>query len=65
MSAAEKSGHFTRPSTFSVAFAEEKAWVGFYKRIGDPAVAEEVIQRGSHELSIAKPDLPTTDSSSN
>jgi hypothetical protein len=43
MSAAERSGYFTRPSRTSVAYAEETAWVGFYKRIGDPAVAEEVI----------------------
>jgi hypothetical protein len=44
MSAAEKSGYFTRPSKASVVFAEEKAWVGFYDRIADSAVAEEVIQ---------------------
>lgn len=44
MSAAEKSGYFTRPSKSSVAFAEETAWVDFYKRIGDPAVAKEVIE---------------------
>ena len=44
MSAAERSGYFTRPSKASVAFAEEKAWIGFYNRIADSAVAEEVIQ---------------------
>jgi hypothetical protein len=44
MSAAERNGYFTRPSKSSVACAEETAWVGFYKRIGDPAVAEEVIK---------------------
>ena len=44
MSAAERSGYFTRPSKASVAFAEERAWIGFYHRIGDSAVAEEVIQ---------------------
>ena len=44
MSAAERSGYFTRPSKASVAFAEERAWIGFYNRIADSAVAEEVIQ---------------------
>src|ERR1700674_5995050 len=54
MSAAERSGYFTRPSQASVAFAEEKAWVGFYNRIGDPAVAEEVIQYLDADLDIKR-----------
>jgi hypothetical protein len=38
------SSYFTRPSKASFEFEEERAWVGFYRRIADSAVAEEVIQ---------------------
>ena len=34
----------TRPYRTSVALEEEKLWVGFYRRVGDPAIAAEVIQ---------------------
>src|SRR5438552_3298314 len=34
----------TRPYRTSVALEEEKAWVGFYSRVGNPAIAAEVIQ---------------------
>ena len=34
----------TRPSCTSVALEEERVWVGFYRRVGNPAIAAEVIQ---------------------
>ena len=34
----------TRPYRTSVAFEEERLWVGFYRRVGNPAIAAEVIQ---------------------
>jgi hypothetical protein len=34
----------TRPYCTSVALEEERVWVGFYRRVGDPAIAAEVIQ---------------------
>lgn len=34
----------TRPYRTSVALEEEKLWVGFYRRVGNPAIAAEVIQ---------------------
>ncbi|GIK76259.1 MAG: hypothetical protein BroJett021_52470 [Chloroflexota bacterium] len=33
-----------RPYCSSVALEEEKAWVAFYRRLADPAIAAEVIQ---------------------
>ncbi len=40
----EKSPRHARPNRTSVAFEEEKAWISFYRGVGDPAVAAEVIQ---------------------
>ena len=34
----------TRPYCTSVALEEEKVWIGFYRRVGNPAIAAEVIQ---------------------
>lgn len=34
----------TRPYCTSVALEEERVWIGFYRRVGDPAIAAEVIQ---------------------
>ena len=34
----------TRPYRTSVALEEEKVWVGFYRRVANPAIAAEVIQ---------------------
>lgn len=34
----------TRPYYTSVALEEERVWVGFYRRVGNPAIAAEVIQ---------------------
>ena len=34
----------TRPYRTSVALEEERVWVGFYRRVGNPAIAAEVIQ---------------------
>jgi len=34
----------TRPYCTSVALEEERVWVGFYHRVGNPAIAAEVIQ---------------------
>src|SRR6266540_5524001 len=34
----------TRPYRTSVALEEEKIWVGFYRCVGNPAIAAEVIQ---------------------
>ena len=34
----------TRPYRTSVALEEERLWVGFYRRVGNPAIAAEVIQ---------------------
>ena len=33
-----------RPYCTSVALEEERVWVGFYRRVGNPAIAAEVIQ---------------------
>ena len=35
-----------RKKRFGVDYAEEKAWVGFYRRVGDPVIAAEIL----HEL---------------
>jgi len=40
----ETSSRF-RSRRFRVDHAEEQAWVGFYKRVGNPAVATEVMQQ--------------------
>lgn len=40
----ESSNRF-RSRRFRVNHAEEQAWVGFYKRVGNPVVAAEVIQQ--------------------
>jgi hypothetical protein len=34
----------TRPYRTSVALEEERLWVGFYRRVANPAIASEVIQ---------------------
>ena len=34
----------TRPYRTSVALEEERLWVGFYRRVANPAIAAEVIQ---------------------
>ena len=34
----------TRPYCTSVALEEERVWVGFYRRVGNPAIAAEVIR---------------------
>ena len=34
----------TRPYCTSVALEEERVWIGFYRRVGNPAIAAEVIQ---------------------
>ena len=34
----------TRPHCTSVALEEERVWVGFYRRVANPAIAAEVIQ---------------------
>src|ERR1700675_5006996 len=34
----------TRPYCTSIALEEERVWVGFYRRVGNPAIAAEVIQ---------------------
>src|SRR5690349_1533800 len=34
----------TRPYCTSVALEEERVWVGFYRRVGNPALAAEVIR---------------------
>ena len=34
----------TRPYRSSVALEEERIWIGFYRRVGNPAIAAEVIQ---------------------
>ena len=34
----------TRPYRTSVALEEERLWVGLYRRVGNPAIAAEVIQ---------------------
>jgi len=34
----------TRPFRTSVALEEERLWVGFYRRVDNPAIAAEVIQ---------------------
>jgi hypothetical protein len=34
----------TRPYRTSVALEEERPWVGFYRRVANPAIAAEVIQ---------------------
>jgi hypothetical protein len=36
--------HITRPYRTSVALEEERLWVGFYRRVANPAIAAEVIQ---------------------
>src|SRR5205807_657723 len=35
----------TRPYRTSVALEEERLWVGFYRRVDNPAIAAEVIQQ--------------------
>lgn len=35
-----------RKKRFGVDYAEEKAWIGFYRRVGDPVIAAEIL----HEL---------------
>ncbi len=40
----EKNYRTPRPRRTSVAFEEEKAWIAFYRRAGDPAIAAELIQ---------------------
>lgn len=44
MSHQERNSRTDRPNRASVAFVEEQAWVGFYKRINDPAVAAEILE---------------------
>src|SRR5438309_4410687 len=34
----------TRPYRTSVALEEERLWVGFYRRVANPAIAAEVLQ---------------------
>ncbi len=34
----------TRPYRTSVALEEERVWIGFYRRVGNPAIAAEVIR---------------------
>lgn len=33
------------PRRSSVALEEDKAWIGFYRRTGDPAIAAEILQQ--------------------
>src|SRR5437660_4512271 len=33
-----------RPYRSSVAVEEERVWIAFYRRVGDPAIAAEVVQ---------------------
>lgn len=40
----KKSKRAARPRRASVMWEEEKAWITFYRRLGDPAVAAELIQ---------------------
>ena len=40
----EKNHRTSRPRRSSVAFEEEKAWIAFYRRVNDPAIAAELIQ---------------------
>ena len=35
----------TRPYRTSVALEEERLWVGFYRRVDNPAIAAEVIKQ--------------------
>lgn len=43
----------------SATYEEEKAWIGFYRRIGDPAIAAELIQHldADPDLKRAHPAL--------
>jgi len=34
-----------RARRFGVAFEEEKVWIGFYRRVGNPAIAAEVMHQ--------------------
>jgi hypothetical protein len=36
--------HITRPYRTSVTLEEERPWVGFYRRVANPAIAAEIIQ---------------------
>ena len=45
----------TRPYRTSVALEKERLWVGFYRRVANPAIAAEVIQHLN-----AEPDLKRT-----
>lgn len=49
----------TRPYRTSVALEEERVWVGFYRRVDNPAMAAEVIQYfdSDPELKRAHPAL--------
>lgn len=41
----QENNHRTaRPRRSSVAYEEEKAWIAFYRRVGDPAIATELMQ---------------------
>jgi hypothetical protein len=40
----ERADRFSRPRRASVALVEERTWVGFYRRVGDPSIAAEVVQ---------------------
>lgn len=47
------------PRRTSVAFEEDKAWIAFYRRTGDPAIAAELIQHldADPEVKRAHPAL--------
>jgi hypothetical protein len=49
----------TRPYSTSVALEEERVWVGFYRRVANPAIAAEVIQHldGDADQKRAHPAL--------
>ena len=40
----EKPYRHNRPRRASVSFEEDKAWIAFYRRVGDPSVAAELLQ---------------------
>ncbi|WP_136418263.1 hypothetical protein [Herbaspirillum sp. ST 5-3] len=51
--------HRNRPRRPSVALEEEKAWIAFYRRMGEPSIAAELIQHleADPDLKRAHPAL--------
>lgn len=55
----QERNHRSRAHRVSVAFEEERAWIAFYRRIGDPSIAAELIQHldADPDLKRAHPAL--------